>query len=330
MKKNLFKATAIAPSNIAFTKYWGKKDEVLRPPENGSISLALSNLLTTTTVEFLEDLKADKVIINDQEMEKEVSRVVKHLDRIRKVAGTNLFAKVSSKNNFPTASGLSSSASGFAALTMAATAALGLKLSEKKLSILARQGSGTACRSIPGGFVEWLDGDTSETSYSYTIFPADHWDLASVVAVVSASRKDVSTTEGHDLADTSPFYQVRLSRMKEKNRRLKKIIKDKDFEKFGEILEEEALELHIIMLSSKPSLIYWHPGTILIMRMARQWRKEGLPVYFTMNTGHDIHLICEKKNVRKVINKLKELDGIKELIVNYPANGTKLVNKHLF
>ncbi|MCL4365872.1 diphosphomevalonate decarboxylase, partial [Patescibacteria group bacterium] len=158
------KATAQAPSNIAFTKYWGKKDEVLRLPENGSISMCLSNLLTTTTVEFSPAYTEDEITINGGGVEEnEAKRVIKHLDRVRKISGISEKAKMVSNNNFPSGTGLSSSASGFAALTLAASKAAGLDLPEKDLSILARQGAGSACRSIPSGFVEWLDGDTSET-----------------------------------------------------------------------------------------------------------------------------------------------------------------------
>ena len=151
------KATAVAPSNIAFIKYWGKKDGGLRLPENGSISMNLSNLLTTTTVEFSSALKDDDFELegiryaNDSEKS---LRVIKHLDRIRKLGGIDSYAKVVSSNNFPSGTGLSSSASGLAALTVAAAAAASLALSEKELSILARKGSGSACRSIPDGFVE--------------------------------------------------------------------------------------------------------------------------------------------------------------------------------
>jgi len=266
------KSTAIAPSNIAFTKYWGRKDEILRLPENGSISMCLSNLLTTTTVEFSQAFKKDQVTILTSEVKSrsnldhtsEVSakRVIKHLDRIRDLAGINLKAKVASNNNFPSGTGLSSSASGFAALTLAASEAVGLNLSEKQLSILARQGSGSACRSIPGGFVEWLDGDTSETSYATQIFPPNYWDIADVVAVVSTSKKEVSTSAGQQSAQSSPFMKVRLSRMKKKNELVKKLIKQRRFREFGELIEAEALELHTIMLTQKPALIYWTPGTL--------------------------------------------------------------------
>lgn len=324
------KVTAVAPSNIAFIKYWGRKDEELRLPENGSISMNLSNLLTTTTVEFSSIYKGDEIIINGKkEPEERAVKVVKHLDRIRKLAKIKDRAKVVSKNNFPQGTGLSSSASGFAALTVAAANAAGLKLSEKELSILARQGSGSACRSIPDGFVEWLDGDTSETSYAKTIFSSDYWDIIDVVCILTAEEKDVSTTEGQKRAATSPFYKLRLQNIKNKIVNIKKAMRDKDFRTFGEITEAEALELHAIMLTSNPSLIYWYPATITIMKHIKKWRAEGLPVYFTVNTGQNIHLICEGKNSKKVIKKLRSLDEVKRAIVNHPSVGARVDEKHV-
>lgn len=324
------KATAIATSNIAFTKYWGRKDEKLRLPMNGSIAMSLSNLLTTTTVEFNKELKADDITVNNEKRDKESSKVSKHLDRIRNLAGIKTFAKVVSENSFPTGTGLSSSASGFAALTVAGSKAAGLNLSEKQLSILARQGSGSACRSIPGGIVEWLDGDTSQESYSKTIFDKNYWDVADIVAVVSENRKEVSTSEAHEEANTSPFMKIRVQGMKKKNEDLKELIKQKDFQKFGEFVEAEALELHAIYITQKPALIYLMPNSLLIMKLCKKWREEGLEVYFTVNTGQDVHLIVEKKNVRKLESKLKEISEVKQIIVNHPGDGTKLSNKHLF
>ena len=325
------KATAQAPSNIAFTKYWGKKDEVLRLPLHGSISMTQSNLLTTTTVEFSEKYEKDQVIINGGSVETgEAKRVIKHLDRIRKMANINLKAKMVSNNNFPSGTGLAASASGFAALTLATCSAAGLKLSEKELSILARQGSGSACRSIPGGFVEWLDGNTSETSYAVQIFPANYWKIADVVVIVSTGKKDVSSSKGQENAFTSPFLPIRLSRMKKKNQLLKKIIKSRNFTKFGEVLEAEALEFHTITLTQTPPLIYWLPTTIMLMKLAQTWRKDGLEVYFTLDTGQDIHLLCEAKNVEKVKAKLKDIKEVKNIIVNGPGDGARLIQNHLF
>jgi len=324
------KATAIAPSNIAFIKYWGRKDEVLRLPENGSISMNLSNLLTTTTVEFSSDFPEDSITINTIQEAKEGNRAIAHLDRVRALANIKTKAKVVTTNNFPTGTGLSSSASGFAALTVAAAAAAGLTLSEKELSILARQGSGSACRSIPDGFVEWLNGDTSETSYAKTVYAPDYWDIVDVVAVVSKERKDVSTSEGQKRVGSSLFFPVRKAHMAEKIREIKKYMEKKDFQNFGEMVEAEALELHAIMLTSRPSLIYLMPGSLLLMKLVKKWRSEGLHVYFTVNTGQDVHLICEKKNAEKVSELAASIEGVQKTIINTPAKGASLSTAHLF
>lgn len=324
------KSTAIAPSNIAFIKYWGRKNEALRLPENGSISMNLSNLLTTTTVEFSKDFKKDSLIYNGVVENVKGNRAIAHIDKIRKMANTTIPVKIVTVNNFPGGTGLSSSASGFAALTLAAVKAIGLDLSEKELSILARLGSGSSCRSIPDGFVEWIDGDTSDTSYAKTIFPKGHWDIVDVVAVVSTDKKEVSTTEGQKEAQGSKFFAVRLSHMPRKIKECKELIKKKDFENFGVLVEEEALELHSIMLTSHPSLIYLLPETLKIMRLVKKWRRNGLQVYFTLNTGQNIHLIVQKKDEKKVISLLKKLSFVEKIIPNDPSNGARISEKHLF
>lgn len=324
------KSTVIAPSNIAFIKYWGRKNEALRLPENGSISMNLSNLLTTTTVEFSKDFKKDSLIYNGVVENVKGNRAIAHIDKIRKMANTTIPVKIVTVNNFPGGTGLSSSASGFAALTLAAVKAIGLDLSEKELSILARLGSGSSCRSIPDGFVEWIDGDTSDTSYAKTIFPKGHWDIVDVVAVVSTDKKEVSTTEGQKEAQGSKFFAVRLSHMPRKIKECKELIKKKDFENFGVLVEEEALELHSIMLTSHPSLIYLLPETLKIMRLVKKWRRNGLQVYFTLNTGQNIHLIVQKKDEKKVISLLKKLSFVEKIIPNDPSNGARISEKHLF
>lgn len=324
------KATAQAPSNIAFTKYWGKKgDPALKLPENASISMNLSGLTTVTTVEFDSKLKKDEVVINGG-TEELPDRVAVHLDIIREMAGIDTYARVMSKNNFPMGTGLSSSASAFSALSLAGSKAAGLNLNEKELSILARQGSGSACRSVPDGFVEWLDGDMSENSYAVSLHKADYWDIRDVVAIVSSEPKKTSSTKGQESATSSPFYFKRLEGMKSKNDSLKKALKTRDFKSFGEIVESDALELHAIMLTSRPALIYWTTGTLKIMKLVGKWRSEGLPVYFTINTGQDIHLIVQEKDVENLKSKLKTVEDIKTTIVNEPAKGAQLITKHLF
>ncbi|MBI4008685.1 diphosphomevalonate decarboxylase [Candidatus Roizmanbacteria bacterium] len=325
------KATVIAPSNIAFVKYWGKKDEKLRLPENGSISMNLDNLLTTTTVEFKPSLKLDEMTIDGKkELGTGLERVVRQLDRIRNIANINEKAKISSKNNFPRGTGLSSSASGFAALTLAASRAAGLTLNEKELSILARYGSGSACRSIPDGFVEWLDGNSSETSYSVSLFAANYWKILDIVLIISQKEKETLTTEGQKLAKSSPFFPIRIHKINEKISRVKKLIQHRKFKEFGELIEAEALELHAIMLTSTPSLIYWLPKTVEIMLKVKQWRREGIDIYFTVNTGQNIHLIIEEKNKDNILKRLKEVSNITKIVVNKPAVGARLINNHLF
>lgn len=324
------KKTAIAPSNIAFIKYWGRKNEELRLPENGSVSMNLSNLSTTTTVEFDSQIKADSILIDGKNNPEESSRVIKHLDRIRKIAKSSVKARVVSKNNFPSGTGLSSSASGFAALTVAAAASAGLTLNNKELSILARLGSGSACRSIPNGFVEWLDGNTSSTSYAISLYPNDYWDINDVVVIASNEKKIVSTTEGQKLSKTSPFFETRLKHMPKKITVIKKAMKEKNFTAFGELLESEALELHSIMLSSTPSLIYLLPNTLRIMHAVKLWRRSGISVYFTLNTGQDVHLICQKRDARKVAKLAADLEGVRDTIINCAADGAQLSENHLF
>jgi len=324
------KATAIAPSNVAFIKYWGRKNEILRLPTNASIAMNLSNLLTTTTVEFKNNFSEDTIIFNGEQESIKGNRAIKHLDRIRQLAHMQTKAKIVTENNFPSSTGLSSSASGFAALTVAAAKAAGLDLSEKELSILARQGSGSACRSIPDGFVEWLDGNKNEESYSVSLYPPDYWDLADVVAVVSISKKDINTSEGHKLAQTSPFFSTRLSLLNKKIALLKKYMKEKNFPAFGELIEAEALEFHAILITSIPSLIYWFPQTVRVMKSVKKWRAEGLSVYFTINTGQDVHIICQKKDVKTVAQLVEDIDEVQKTIINMPSKGARTIEKHLF
>ncbi len=319
------KATAKAPSNIAFVKYWGRKDEELRLPENGSISMNLSSLQTITTVEFDDKFKQDEITFNGKIEDLENNRAVKHLDRIRKIANITTKARVETSNNFPTGTGLSSSASGFAALTFAGASAAGLKLSEKELSILARQGSGSACRSIPNGFVEWLDGDSSETSYAVSVFPPDYFEIADVVAVVSLDKKFLATSEGQKSARTSPFFETRLNLIRDKINRVKKAIEDKNFSEFGELIEREALEFHSILFTSNPPLFYWTPQTVKVMKYVQSLRREGLECYFTINTGQDVHVICKKEDAEKVSQKLSEIPEVIKTIINYPSPGAHLV-----
>lgn len=325
------KATAVAPANIAFIKFFGKTDEGLRLPVNSSISMCLSNAITTTTVEFFSIYKKDLVEIKGEKFkQEEKERITFHLDRIRKMAKVKDFARIVTQNSFPKGSGIASSASGFAALTLATASAVGLNLSEKELSILSRLASGSACRSIPDGFVEWKKGTTSESSYAYSLYPPEYWDICDILLVVTDKPKQTTSTDAHKLAPTSPFYRQRIFGIEEKIDRLKWALSKKDLSQFGEIVETEALNMHAVMMTAAPPLFYWTDKTVKLMLLVWKWRKEGLPVYFTIDAGPSLHLICEGEKVKNVISHIKKIKEIEQVIVNRPSRGARLVNKHLF
>lgn len=316
------KATAIAPANIAFIKYWGRVNEELRLPANSSISMNLSEAYSETTVEFNKKFKKDVVMFKGKRMLfSEANRVIKHLDRIRALAGLNLKAKVETRNSFPKGTGIASSASGFAALTLAASKAAGLTLNKKDLSILARLGSGSACRSIPDGIVEWKKGKTSKKSYAVSLFPASYWDLRDIIVVVGARSKKVGSTEGHAVAESSPFYKERIRGMEKKIKSIKKAIKNKNFKRFGEILEAEAINMHMVMMTSEPPLFYWLPKTLKVMQFVIKQREKGVKSYFTIDAGPNVHIICQAKNAQKIVRELKRMEGIKNILVCKPSNG---------
>lgn len=329
------KATARAGSNIAFIKYWGVADPRLNLPLNNSISMTLGALHTTTTVEWDTGgrLSADQVTIDGERVDgKKAERVTRHLDLVRHLAGDRRYrARVASRNNFPMASGIASSASAFAALTVAAVAAIGLTLDRTRLSAIARRGSGSASRSIFGGYVEWERGNDDETSTARQLVPADYWNLRDVVAIVSTAEKAVSSQSGHTLALTSPFNAARIDSLYMALQEVRSAITLRDLQRLGPIIEQDALAMHAVMMTSKPSLLYWQPGTLEVLQAVRRWREEdGLPVYFTIDAGPNVHLICEPAFERELLRRLQTLSSVRSTITSGPGDGAELIDQHLF
>jgi diphosphomevalonate decarboxylase len=325
------KATAVGCANIAFIKYWGRKDHVLRLPLNSSISMNLDSATTITTVAFDPLQKADQVTIEGTDRPDQADRrVSEHLDRIRALARLGTQARVMSRNSFPMGAGIASSASAFAALTVAACAAAGLDLDERALTILARQGSGSACRSIPAGFVEWHTADTSEESYAEQIAPRDHWDLRDLIAVVQTQHKKVGSSTGHELVGPSPFASARLSEAERALPIIREAILDRDFVTFSEETEQEAIRMHCVAMTSRPSLLYWSPETMRIMHAVRDWREDGLAACFTIDAGANVHVLCGGLDAALIEARLRALPGVQEVIANRPGPGTYLTDIHLF
>lgn len=325
------KATAIAHPNIAFIKYWGNHDPRLRLPLNDSLSMNLESLTTTTTVEFDSARDSDQVSLNDAPADDSTTRrVAVHLDLLRSLAKVNHHARVASKNNFPAASGIASSASAFAALTVAGCSALGLELNERELSILARQGSGSAARSIPAGFVEWLASLESDHSYARSVAAPEYWDLRDVIAVVSDKAKSVSSSEGHSRSKTSPFMGARLDHLPARFHHALRAIRQRDLAALGADTEAEALELHAIAMTSRPPILYWTAATTRVMQSVFAWRESGLAVYFTLDAGPNVHLICPADQADDVATRVRELGEIKDVLISGPGDGARLTDDPLF
>jgi len=319
-------ATAQSFANIAFIKYWGNRDNTLRLPISGSISMNLDGLYTRTTVSFQPSLPFDELIINGHEVTGAgLDRISYILDIIRGMANIYDQAEVISENNFPSGAGIASSASAFAALALAGSTAAGLKLSEPELSRLARRGSGSAARSIPGGFVEWQVGTDHEDSFAFSIAGPDHWDLVDCVAIVSEAHKKTGSTEGHSVASTSPLQAARVADAPRRLDFCRKAILERDFDAFASIVELDSDMMHAVMMTSTPALHYWKPASLEVMNFVRQWRADGLPVCYTVDAGPNVHVLCPESEVHIVEKRLREIRGVQDVLVARAGGPAKIV-----
>jgi diphosphomevalonate decarboxylase len=320
-------ATAVAHPNIAFIKYWGNTHDQLRLPANPSLSMNLDGLHTQTTVTWDEALTTDQLILNGREENgAALARVSAHLDALRQRLNLHARAVVISANNFPMGTGIASSASSFAALTVAGVAAVGAELSERELTTLARLGSGSASRSIPTGFVEWHTGETHQQSYAESIAAPDHWDLVDLVAIVSGEHKAVGSREGHSSANTSDLQAARVSGAAERLRVCKESILQRDFERFAEVVEHDSNLMHAVMMTSRPPLFYWLPPTLRLMSEVRQWRAQGIPVCYTLDAGPNVHCICVREAVETVSQRLRALSEVHDLRIAAGGGGAQVLS----
>ncbi|MCY3780951.1 MAG: diphosphomevalonate decarboxylase [Chloroflexi bacterium] len=320
-------ASARAHSNIAFIKYWGNRDHRLRLPTNSSLSMNLGDLHTTTMVEWSRTRAADSLTINGSPgNEAALARVRKHLDMLRRRLDFDWRARVDSWNNFPMGAGIASSASAFAALTVAAVAAQGMKMDERELSTLARLGSGSAARSIPPGFVEWRAGDRHDLSYAETFADYDHWDLVDVIAIVSRRHKRVGSSAGHQTADSSVLQAARVESVTSRLRSLKEAIIERDFAQFAEFVEQDSNLMHAVMMTSKPPLFYWQPLSLKVMEAVRHWREtDALQVCYTLDAGPNVHCICLADDAPQVITRLRALLPEIEILQSRVGGGAAVI-----
>lgn len=324
----MFKGKARAYTNIALIKYWGKKNEALILPMNNSLSLTLDAFYTETEVIFSDSYIADEFYLDDTlQDEKATKKVSQFLDLFRKEAGISLKASVISQNFVPTAAGLASSASGLAALAGACNTALKLGLDDLSLSRFARRGSGSACRSIFGGFVEWEKGHDDLSSYAKPV-PSDSFedDLAMVFILINDQKKEVSSRNGmRRTVETSSFYQGWLDSVEGDLYQLKQAIKTKDFQLLGETMERNGLKMHGTTLAAQPPFTYWSPDSLKAMDAVRQLRKQGIPCYFTMDAGPNVKVLVENSHLSEVQETFTKLFSKEQVITADAGPGIAII-----
>ncbi|MDE3268892.1 MAG: diphosphomevalonate decarboxylase [Pseudomonadota bacterium] len=306
---------ANAPSNIAFLKYWGKDGK--QWASNDSISMTLSKCETITQA---TDSSDDRVYLHGEYLNtdsKHGRKIYRHLQFLRTIVGVEQALEIHSHNTFPLACGIASSASGMAALTIAALAcwtrssnltelaAAGYPLA--KLAALARQGSGSACRSFWGGIVQWERGDSPATQRTYQLMPANDWQLADVIVCAqSPVSKDISSSAGHALAQTSPLFTVRRQGMPEKIKHFRQALQQHDFVQLGMLIEAEALEFIQVMATSTPPLSYLTQDLYDLLAFVRACRqRDNLPAYFTVDAGAAVHIICVADVAEQIRQKIQ-------------------------
>ena len=305
-------ATARAHANIALAKYWGKLDEGKNLPAVPSLSLTLDALVTTTTVEFDSSLEEDELSLDGRAArDKEKKRVVGLLDQVRAAAGIEAKARVTSTNSFPTAAGLASSASGFAALALAATQASGLSWTREAVSSLARAASVSAARSLYGGFVVLPAG----AEHAEPLAPGSHFPVAMIVALTRAGEKSVGSTEGMiRTAKTSPYYRGWVEHAPHLFDRIKAAVQARDIAALGPAMESSALAMHASMFAADPPIVYFSPTTLAVTERVRELRAAGIQAYFTMDAGPHVKVLTLPEHAAEVATKLAAVPGVLQVI----------------
>ena len=323
-------ATAQAQPNIALIKYWGKRDTRLNLPATGSLSITLDALWTRTRVAFDTSLRRDKLCLNGADDPATLARVSTCLDLLRRRAGTTTCARVDSCNNFPTAAGLASSASGFAALVVAADAELGLALDRRTLSMLARQGSGSAARSLFGGFVSMAAGQREDgaDAVAEPVLDATEWPLEVAVAVTSHRRKNVGSGAGMESSrQTSPFYPTWVSTAATDLAAARDAVQARDFAALAEVSEHNCLKMHAVMQASRPPLLYWTGATVDCLQQIRVLReRDGVQVFFTIDAGAQVKAVCAPGAITTVVAALADIPGVEQVLTSGLGNGARLLD----
>lgn len=310
---------AVAHPNIALAKYWGKKPISGNIPAVPSLSVTLAGMATTTELTFDETLGADALTLNGEPARDDVLfRTVKLLDRVRALSGETRRANVVSRNDFPTASGLASSASGFAALALAATHAAGLELSAEDVALIARESSASAARSLFGGFAE-LDTD----GHARAVAPPSQLDLRVLVCVTTEAKKTIGSTTGMiETAKKSLFYDAWLESAPRLYAEVKAALLARDFPRLGEVAETSALAMHGLAMAA--GIVYFTPATTSALAEVRRIRAGGTPAYATIDAGPHVKVLVREKDREAVAARMKQVPGVLRILETQPGEGARI------
>jgi diphosphomevalonate decarboxylase len=317
------RAVAVAHPNVALIKYWGKRARAGNLPATGSLSLVLGGLNTETSVRFDPALARDRVLLDGREDPETTARVTACLDVLRREAGVAAGAVVESRNDFPTGAGLASSASGFAALVTAGAGALGIELPPGRLAEIARLGSGSAPRSLLGGVVLLTNRD--ETTVCEQIVAPSDWPLEIVVAVTTSGPKGTSSREGMVQSEqTSPYYDAWVQTHPADLAAGLAAIRSRDFAALAELSEHNCLKMHAVMLTTRPPLIYWTPATLACLHRIQALRRDGVPVFFTVDAGPQVKAVCLPAAAGDVAAALAAVPGVLQILRSPLGEGARL------
>jgi len=318
------KASAIAHPIQGLIKYHGLMDERLRLPFHDSISVCTAPLQTHTTIEF-GDFSQDIMVIDDQDPnQREKERILSVVDTVRERANTKKRFKMVSKNNFPSNVGLGASASGFAALAVAACEALELRYSLQEISKIARRGAGSAARAVTGAFSRWRMGLSDEDSFSYQI-ASEELQMGMIVALVPAYKE---TEDVHKEVLSSPFFHARVAEMPRMLAEMELAIRQRDIGKVCMLAEKDTLLLHGLTMTGVGEMLLWRPETLSIILHVKKMRDEGIPAFFSVDTGATVYINTFAERVEEVEKRIREL-GV-ETIRCWVGGEAKLIKDHLF
>ncbi len=318
------KASAKAYPIQGLIKYHGLKDEVLRLPYHDSISVCTAPINTLTTIEFGH--RSDKAEFDGMEAKgRELERIRAVIDPLRALAREKSGFRMVSRNDFPSNIGLGASASGFAALAVATCAALELDLTLEEISRYARRGAGSASRAVTGGFSRWYAGTGDEDSYSRQLASPEQLDMGIVAALIPAKK---FTDTAHKEVITSPFFRARLEYVAEALDKMERAIYARDLERICSLAETDTLLLHGITMTGIDELILWRPDTVKVILEVKKMRSEGLPAYFSIDTGATVYVNCPLETVREARSRIESL-GIETVSCSVGGSAT-VVQEHLF